>query len=210
MKRHLLLTMALLLLMGMGVQAQSFEFQYKGKSLADGDMVTIAAAEDFIGQLSCETNNVDNPSNGLVLKLLLGSNASVQAKLQITHNTLDAEILQWCMGGSCTAFNENTMLLKKFNVEGSEQVQFDAINIRSNGYLTATLTASIGLETHKVNIEFTNGEYSGIRAVATPHSLTGVYTLSGIRVKEPLSAGVYIIDTASGVRKSIIKNKYQQ
>ena len=76
--------------------------------------------------------------------------------------------------------------------------------------LMARLTVSAGLETHYVNIEFTNDESSDVRTIVKPKSLARVYNLSGRRVKEPRSGGVYIIDTGSGVRKSIIKNKYQQ
>ena len=43
------MTTALMLFAMMGVRAQSFEFQYRGQSVADGDMVTIAAAEDEYG-----------------------------------------------------------------------------------------------------------------------------------------------------------------
>ena len=137
--------------------AQSFEFQYQGESLADGDTVTISAEEDLFGDLSCETNNSMNPTNGLMLKLLNGTTATGSAILEITHNTLDAEMLQWCMGGACTSFNNQTSLTKQFTVTDRTQVQFDAIAIHSEGYLTATLKATIGLESHNVNILFVNG-----------------------------------------------------
>lgn len=138
--------------------AQGFEFQYQGQSLSDGATVTIAAETDAFGELSCETNSTDNPTAGLMLKLLSSTTANVRASIEITYNTLNAKVLQWCMGGECTPFNNATSLSKEFTVDGSVQAQFDATNIQSTGYLTATLTASIGLETHKVNILFTNGE----------------------------------------------------
>ncbi len=148
-------------LLAMAVQAQTFEFQYQGRTLADGETVTIAAEEDVFGELACATNPSDNPSNGLILKLLSGSTARANATLEITHNTLGASMVQWCMGGECSTFGAIMKLAKQFNVAGSEQVQFDASGISAIGYLTATLRATIDLEIHEVKIQFTNGESDG-------------------------------------------------
>lgn len=199
------MTTALALLAVLGIRAQGFEFQYKGQSLANDATITIAAEEDAFGQLSCETNHVDNPSDGLMLKILSGLTANVNAKLQITHNTLDAETLQWCMGGTCMSFGNNTSLTKQFSVDGSVQVQFDASNIRSNGYLSAVLTASVRLETHRVNIEFTNGEQSGVGAVVDSKYVARVYDLNGRRLKGRLANGVYLVNDGYGIRKVIVK-----
>lgn len=199
------MTTALMLLAVMGVRAQGFEFQYRGQSLADDATITIVAEEDAFGQLSCETNHVDNPSDGLMLKILSGLTANVNAKLQITHNTLDAEMLQWCMGGTCMPFNNNTSLSKQFSVDGSVQVQFDASNIRSNGYLSAVLTASVGLESHRVNIEFTNGEQSGVGSVVNRKYVARFYDLNGRCLKGRLANGVYLVSDGDGIRKVIVK-----
>ncbi len=158
MKKCLFLMMALLSFGGLTVKAQSFEFQYQGQSLKDGDMVTIAAEGNIFGELACETNPSTNPNNGLVLKLLSSSTANARAELQITHNTLKAQMLQWCMGGECWPVNDTKVFTKQFTATENVQVQFDATNIQSKGYLLATLKATVGAETHQVTIQFTNGE----------------------------------------------------
>ena len=143
--------------------AQTFEFRYHGETLADGATVTIAAEEDEwgFGEMWCYTNPSSDPNNGLVLKLLSGSQAQVSvATLTINENTLNPLGLSWCMGGNCMYFGNNVSLTKEnFTVKnGSENVQFDAENIQSEGHLLATLTATIRGETHTVKIKFTNGE----------------------------------------------------
>lgn len=161
MKQYLFPLLAALLLWGAAAQAQSFEFQYQGKSLSDGDMVTIAAAEDDLGlgELCCVTNPSNDPEGGLILKMLTATAASGKATLTIDHNTLSPSLLKWCMGGECSLMTGKTMLAKDFSASSSSvQVQFDAEDIQSQGYLIATLTATIGLESHSVTIQFTNGE----------------------------------------------------
>ena len=187
--------------------AQSFEFQYQGQSLTDGAKVTITPEEDLFGDLSCETNNSMNPTNGLMLKLLNGTTATGSAILEITHNTLDAEMLQWCMGGACTSFNNQTSLTKQFTVTDRTQVQFDAIAIHSEGYLLATLKATIGLESHKVNIMFLNGDYTSIGKINAKCSMVNgqsVYDLLGRQVQRT-SSGMYIITDGKHIRKVAIK-----
>jgi thiol-disulfide isomerase/thioredoxin len=164
MKKCLFLMMALLSFGGLKVKAQSFEFQYQGQSLKDGDMVTIAAEQSAFGELACETNPSTNPNNGLVLKLLSGSTANVKAELEITHNTLNAQMLQWCMGGDCWPVNDTKVFTKQFTVTENVQMQFDATNIQSKGYLLATVKATVGAETHQVAIQFTNGESANEQA----------------------------------------------
>ncbi len=163
MIKHLLSLAVMLLLSFSAISAQSFEFRYHGESLADGAMVTIAAQEDEwgFGELCCYTNPSSDANNGLVLKLLSGSQAQVgSATLTINQNTLNPTTLSWCMGGLCVYFGDKTSLTKEnFSVNGgSENVQFDAEDIQSEGVLLATLTATIGNETHTVKIKFTNGD----------------------------------------------------
>ena len=147
--------------------AQGFEFQYQGESLPDGATVIIAAEEDLLGDMSCETNNAMDPTNGLMLKLLRGTTASATATLEITYNSLNGAALQWCMGGECTPLRNQTSLTKQFTMEGSRLVQFDAIGINGEGYLTATLKVTIGLESHKVYIVFVNGDYDILKLFYT-------------------------------------------
>lgn len=159
-----LLSIATLLLVSMpAVLAQNFEFRYHGESLADGATVTIAAQEDEwgFGELWCYTNPSSDANNGLVLKLLSGNQATVStATLTINENTMNPSGLSWCMGDRCMYFGDKTSLTKENFIvdDGSENVQFDAENIQSEGHLLATLTATIGSETHTVKIKFTNGE----------------------------------------------------
>lgn len=142
------------------VEAQTFEFRYHGESLADGETVTIQAEEDEwgFGEMWCYTNPSDNPNNGLVLDLLSGNQANGTATLTIDENTLNATNITWCMGGTCMPFGNKTSLTKDFTVtNGNCLVQFEAENIQSEGHLLATLTATIGSETHTVNIKFVYG-----------------------------------------------------
>lgn len=143
------------------VLAQNFEFRYHGESLADGATVTIASQEDDwgYGEMGCYTNPSDNPNNGLILQVLSGNLTQGSATLVINENTFNPSRLLWCMGGTCVNLGGNTSYTKPFTPQnGICQVQFDAENIQSDGYLLATLSATIGDETHSVKIKFTNGE----------------------------------------------------
>lgn len=200
-------TLCFVLMAALSSWAQNFEFQFQGESLSDGETVIIAAEEDLFGDLSCETNNSMNPTNGLMLKLLNGTTATGSAILEITHNTLDAEMLQWCMGGACTTLNNQSSLTKQFTVTDRTQVQFDAIAIHSEGYLTATLKATIGLESHKVNILFVNGDVDGIKAIDKTFGKGAMtyYDLHGRQMQGRPSSGICIMSDGARVRKVAIK-----
>lgn len=199
-------TLILGLIATLSIGAQGFEFQYQGESLADDATVIIAAEEDMFGDMSCETNNPTNPTNGLMLKLLSGTTATGSAILEITHNTLDADMLQWCMGGDCTPLGSRTSLTKQFTVTDRTQVQFDAIAIQSEGFLTATLKATIGLESHKVNILFVNGDVDGIQTLPQEEDRKeAIYDLLGKQVKGRPSSGVYVVTDGIRTRKVAIK-----
>jgi hypothetical protein len=194
MKKHLLLTLAVLLLTATMAKAQSFEFCYQGNTVPEGGTVTIAAVPDEFGfgEYWCESNPSSNPNNGLILKLLSGTTASGRANINIERNTLNPQTLKWCMGGECSLLNNKTTLDKNFSVSnGSVQVQFDAENCQSVGDLLATLTATIGIETHTVKILFTYGT-SDINNVNGDIQQDNVYfDLNGRRVDNP-SKGVYV------------------
>ena len=146
------------------VEAQTFEFRYHGESLADGATVTIQAEEDEwgFGEMGCYTNPSSDPNNGLILKILSGGQNSGDATLKIEENSLFPERILWCMGGSCMMVM-NPSITKPFTAEnGICLVQFDAENIQSEGHLLATLTATIGSETHTVNIKFVYGEQPAV------------------------------------------------
>ena len=193
MKKHLLLILTILVGATMA-KAQNFEFQFQGNSVEEGGTVTIPAVPDDygFGEYWCESNPSSNPNNGLILKLLSGSTASGSATITIERNTLNPKILKWCMGGLCTLFNEKTTLDKTFIVsEGSVQVQFDAENCQDEGDLLATLTATIGNETHTVKVLFTYSS-SGIGSIKSNSLVTEYYTLDGRRLERP-TKGIYII-----------------
>ena len=194
MKKHLLLTLTVLLWTATTATAQSFEFRYQGTTVPEGGTVTIAAVpDDFgFGEYWCETNPSSNPNNGLILKLLSGTTASGTASINIERNTLNPQTLKWCMGGECSLLNDKTSLDKNFAVSGgSVQVQFDAENCRNEGDLLATLSATIGTETHTVKILFTYGS-TGINNIGSEARQDNVYyQLDGRRVEHP-SKGVYI------------------
>lgn len=196
------------LLASLVVQAQGFVFQYQGQNLPDGETVIIAAEEDLFGDLSCETNDLLDPDSGLVLKLLRGTSSPVTAVLQITHNSLNAASIQWCMGTECSSMNSLTSLTKRFTMGDSEGVQFDATGIGSEGYLEATLKVTIGLETHQVNIIFVNGDYDGIKEVEKFKSSIvekgAIFDLLGRQVKRT-SSGIRIAREGERIRKVLIK-----
>ncbi len=160
-----LLSLAVMFLMSIPiVEAQTFEFRYHGESLADGATVTIQAEEDEwgFGEMGCYTNPSSDPNNGLILKILSGSQNSGDATLKIEENSLFPERILWCMGGNCMMVM-NPSITKPFTAEnGICLVQFDAENIQSEGHLLATLTATIGSETHTVNIKFVYGEQPAV------------------------------------------------
>ena len=156
-----LLSLIVMLLMSIPVVgAQSFEFRYHGESLADGETVTIQAEEDEwgFGEMNCYTNPSSNPNNGLILKILSGSQNSGDATIKIEENTLFPERILWCMSGSCVIVMNPSINVPFTANDGICQVQFDAENIQSEGHLLATLSATIGSETHTVKIKFVYGE----------------------------------------------------
>ena len=156
-----LLSLIVMLLMSIPVVgAQSFEFRYHGESLADGETVTIQAEEDEwgFGEMNCYTNPSSNPNNGLILKILSGSQNSGDATIKIEENTLFPERILWCMSGSCVMVMNPSINVPFTANDGICQVQFDAENIQSEGHLLATLSATIGSETHTVKIKFVYGE----------------------------------------------------
>ena len=201
-------TLCMCLLASLVVQAQGFVFQYQGRNLPDGETVIIAAEEDIFGELSCETNDLLDPDSGLVLKLLRGTSSPVTAVLQITHNSLNAASIQWCMGTECSSMNSLTSLTKRFTMGDSEGVQFDATGIGSEGYLEATLKVTIGLESHQVNIVFVNGDYDGIKEVEKFKSSIvekgAIFDLLGRQVKRT-SSGICIVREGERIRKVLIK-----
>ncbi len=208
MNKQLLLLTAFLFA-SLSAFAQTFEFQYQGASLQDGATVTIAAQENFFGELSCETNPSENPNNGLVLKMQDLSAGNVKAELQIQNNGLGASMIQWCMGGACTMALNKTSLTKTFAPADTVQVLFDATNIKGNGNLLATLTVTQNGQTRKVGILFTNEDATSIKSISPTLSKGegAIYDLSGRLVNlstrqlvNSLKNGLYIINGKKVIR----------
>ena len=181
MKQILLLTA--FLLASAAVSAQGLEFKYKGESLTDGATVTIAAEEDFFGELSCETNPSTAPQDGLVLSCPASFGGTVIATLQILSNTLNASVIQWCMGGECTLVRQE-QLSKTFDSKSSILVLFDATNITGEGALMAKLSVQLNGIARTVYIQFVNGDADGINSIKNEKikDKSGVYDLSGRKI----------------------------
>ena len=223
-------TLIIMLMTALSSWAQGFAFQYQGQTLAEGETVIIAAEEDLFGDLTCETNSALNPTDGLMLKRLSSMGTMATATLQITENTLNADMMQWCMGGECTPIVNQASLTKRFQVEDYVGVQFDAIGIKSEGLLMATLKVSIGIESHEVKIMFVNGDADGIDSI-TPDPLPFFrgneealspfrgnekvngkwlngkwYDLRGRQMHGQLQPGIYVVTDGTRSRKIVIPN----
>lgn len=196
MKKQLLMILAILLSV-IAAKAQSFVFQFQGNNVEDGGTVTIPAVpDDFgFGEYWCETNPSSNPANGLILKKITGSQNSGTANLTIEQNTLNPKTIKWCMGGACTLITDNTSLDKTFSFTNDEvQVQFDAENCRSEGELLATLTVTIGSETHSVKILFTYGSADSQQwwGYATDNDFAQVNSIGVGQPNIPFLTGIYV------------------
>ena len=178
MKQILLLTA--FLLASAAVSAQGLEFKYKGESLTDGATITIAAEEDFFGEMSCETNPSTAPQDGLVLSCPAAVDGNVTANLQILSNTLNASTMQWCMGGECSLVRKE-QLNKTFAPGASVPVRFDATNITGEGALMAKLSVQFNGSTRTVYIQFVNGDADGINSIKNEKikDKNDIYDLSG-------------------------------
>lgn len=207
MKKLLLISMVALFLTGTAAKAQTLEFLYHGESLPDYATVTIQAEENDFGELACYTNSItEGVNNGLVLKVNapgFGPTIMVEGTMYVLHNTLNADLLKWCMCGDCYAMNGMEALYRTLEVsrDGITPIEFDAEGIQSTGYLKAELTIKYGDVTRVVYIQFANGEVDGIRSL-TPSLSQGEgawYSLDGRLVKNP-TKGVYIHNGKKVVR----------
>ena len=199
MKKLLLISAVALFLTGTAAKAQTLEFLYHGESLPDYATVTIPAEENDFGELACYTNPTTSSANdGLVLSVNapgFGPSVNVDATMYILHNTLNAEILSWCMGPY-----QNITVPR----DGLKPVDFEAEKIQATGYLKAELTIKNGDETRVVYIQFANGETDGISPTHQSPLTQGVgawYSLDGRMLQgEPTQKGVYILNGKKVVR----------
>ena len=156
------------------IDKYTYGFSYNKEDLPGNGIVVIEAEEDDWGDgMVCETNPSADPKNGLILSTFNNSQKTGKAKLEIISNSLDAKLIQWCMGGECVPMNDKTVLEKTFTTDkdGIALVQFDATGIQSKGLLEAVLTTTIDNETHSVKIRF---EYSD--PVQEPSSMSYLET----------------------------------
>ena len=178
-------------------EAKVFEFRHEGKALSNNYTVEIPAALDSygFGELECMTNPSSNPKNGLVLATKDGKKLSGTATITISRNTLNPNVVQWCMGGECVPMNDRSSLTKNFTTddEGICQVMFDATNIKSEGVLEARLSATIGNETRIVNIKFIYDKTNGISIIYSEEDGAIWYDMNGTRLENaPTRKGIYI------------------
>lgn len=212
MKRFLHLVCAFLLVQSAAF-AQSFKFQYQGADVADGATVSIPAEVSIFGDLACETNPTANSTTGLMLVSTSSSAVSGKARLEILEHTFRAKTVQWCMGVGCVPMNNVTTLDKDFSGEASQAINFDAFEIRQEGYLLAKLTATVGNQTQTVYIEFTNGQHSAVTTLADAQGVADIYDLSGNLVlrradaeaRRNLRPGIYLVSDGRRVRKVNVK-----
>lgn len=211
MKKILLFISLFLVAAPMAILAQNLEFQYQGKPLENG-AVSIVAAIDFFGDLSCETNPAEAPETGLMLVSKDGSTISGTAHLTIMEHTFRAKTLQWCMGGACSPMNSVTEMEKTFS--GTKiQTQFDAYTIRQEGHLLAKLDINASGEELSIYIEFLHGESSGIEKLIADEGRADVYDISGRPVmlhadaieRQQLKKGVYIVKDRKSTHKIIVR-----
>lgn len=174
-----------------------FKFQYMSKDLEDDATIIINAEEDSwgFGEMNCETNPSTDPKNGLILASKDGKKLSGTATINILSNTLNPQIVQWCMGGECVPMNGKSTLTKDFTTdnEGICLVMFDATNIKSEGALEARLTATVDSETRTVYIKFIYDNTNGINIIYTDEKNAEWYDMNGTRLENaPTRKGVYI------------------
>lgn len=178
-------------------EGKIFEFRYENKGLGNNEIVEIMAEKDSWGfdEMNCETNPSANPKNGLILASKEGKKLSGSATINILSNTLNPQMIQWCMGGECVPMNGKSTLTKDFSTddEGICLVMFDATNIKNEGALEARLTATIDSETRTVYIKFVYDKTNGISVIYTDDENAEWYDMNGARLENaPTRKGVYI------------------
>ena len=110
--------------------------------------------------------------------------------LEIQQNTLNASVIQWCMGGECVLVGTNNSLSKTFNADTVTQILFDAVNIQNEGSLTAKLTVAYDIASLIVYIQFTNGMTTDIkRIIKGIGSKADVYDMNGCIVLRKADSG---------------------
>ena len=118
MKKIFTLFLALIGITGTA-SAQDYEFQMDGKSLPDGSTITIEAGMNDWGSVECNTNPSAQPNLVMFKKLTADATMEGTATIEIQQNTMEAEIISWCMGGNCVPIMRTTYT-KKFTFESTD------------------------------------------------------------------------------------------
>lgn len=197
MRRILASLLFLMALVGV-CQAQDSYFRFHDSRVDNQGSVTIFAEPDsfFPDEMNCMTNPPSGPKQGLVLVMDQNGSQSGTATLEILSNTLNATMIQWCMGGTCELMNSTTKLTKSFTAgdDGIVQVDFDANNVTGDGVLEARLTATVDGETITVNIIFQPYNAAGFHSVIKDINDQGkCYDLKGNPYRMG-NRGIYILN----------------
>lgn len=195
--RRILTSLLFLMALAGVCQAQDSYFRFHDSRVDDQGSVTIFAEPDsfFPDEKNCMTNPPSGPKQGLVLVVDPNGSQSGTATLEILSNTLNATMIQWCMGGSCELMNTKTKLTKSFTAgeDGLVQVDFDANNVTGEGALEARLTATVDGKTITVTILFQPDNTTGLSGVIKSDEDDGkCYDLKGHPYRQG-SRGLYIL-----------------
>ena len=196
MKNYFISLLFLTTMVGVS-QAQDSYFRFHDSRVDDQGLVTIFAEPDsfFPDEKNCMTNPPSGPKQGLVLVVDENGSKSGTATLEILSNTLNATMIQWCMGGTCELMNSATKLTKSFTAGegGIVQVDFDANNVTGEGVLEARLTATVDGKTITVNIIFQPNNTTGLSGVIKDDKDDEkCYDLKGSPYRQG-SRGIYIL-----------------
>ena len=191
--------------------AQSFEFQLDGQSLPDGSTITIEAETDpWTGGMICNTNPSDNTDRLLFKNLTVDESITEgSATIEILENTMGAEVISWCMGGTCkpimgTTYTKNFSFANATN--NAIQPQYDAEPAHFGEMLTK-MVATIDGQDYTINIRFSYADPASISGVAEDKAtIVGYYTIDGRQLQAPRH-GVNIVKLSNGKTvKQIINN----
>ena len=194
--------------------AQSFEFQMDGKSLPDGSTITIEAGMNDWGAVECNTNPSTNPNLVMFKKLTTDDSVSEgSATIEIQENTMEAEIISWCMGGNCVPIMRPTCK-KNFTFVSTDlyPVVDNAIKLSYDcepahfGEMLTKMVATIGGQDYTLFIKFTYSDPANISGVSEDKATAvGYYTVGGQQLQAP-QKGLNIVKLSNGKTiKQIIK-----
>lgn len=213
MKKIFTLFLALIGITGTA-SAQDYEFQMDGKSLPDGSTITIEAGMNDWGSVECNTNPSAQPNLVMFKKLTADATIEGTATIEIQQNTMEAEIISWCMGGNCVPIMRTTYT-KKFTFESTDlyPVVDNAIKLSYDcepahyGEMLTKMVATIGGHDYTLNIKFSYADPTSISGVSEDKTTAvAYYTVDGQQLSAP-QKGLNIVKLSNGKTvKQIINN----